>query len=140
MSFGIWRFGGHAPRARHDSGAHAGIPAAALAFWGAGLASACLLFAIWWTGLRDAGETAGLTLPNISLIVLAAGGAMLATVLPISMSGIGVYEAVGVALLGLTGVTPEHALLAALIVRAVVMLSSLVGLPSAILLWRMRSG
>jgi hypothetical protein len=59
-------------------------------------------------------------------------------VVPISLNGLGIFEGSTVALLGLVAIQPAHAFLLALIVRAAFMAVSLVGLPSAMLLWRER--
>lgn len=106
---------------------------AAISFWAANILNVCLIFAMWRMILSDMGEDVG-----IPTIVLAAGGAAIATSVPISLNGIGIFEFAVVALLGLAGVPASHAFLLALIVRAVFMASSFLGLPSAVLLWRER--
>jgi uncharacterized membrane protein YbhN (UPF0104 family) len=106
---------------------------AALGFWAANILNVCLIFAMWRMILLDMGEDVG-----IPTIVLAAGGAAIATAVPISLNGIGIFEFAIVALLSLAGVPASHAFLLALIVRALFMASSFVGLPSAVLLWRER--
>ena len=70
--------------------------------------------------------------------MLSAGCAAIASAVPISLAGIGIFEAVAVMLLSLAGVPASHAFLLALIVRALFLASSFVGLPSAVLLWRER--
>jgi len=106
---------------------------AAIGFWAANLLNVCLIFAMWRIILLDMGDDVG-----IPTIVLAAGGVAIATAVPISLNGIGIFEAAVVALLGLAGLPGSHAFLLALVVRAVFMASSFVGLPSAVLLWRER--
>jgi glycosyltransferase 2 family protein len=106
---------------------------AALGFWVASIANVCLIFAIWRMILSDFGDEAG-----IPTIVLAAGGAAIATAVPISLNGIGIFEGAIVGILGLAGVPAAHGFLLALIVRAVFMTSSFLGWPSAALLWRER--
>ena len=104
---------------------------AALGFWAASIVNVCLIFAIWRIVLSDFGNEVG-----IPTIVLAAGGAAIATAVPISLNGIGIFEGAIVGLLGLAGVPAAHGFLLALIVRAIFMASSFLGLPSAALLWR----
>lgn len=106
---------------------------AALGFWAASLANIGLILAMWWLVLADLGDVVGL-----GPIMLAAGGAAIAGAVPVSVNAIGVFEGAIVALLGLAGVTAAHAFLLALVIRAVFMASSFVGLPSAVLLWRER--
>ena len=106
---------------------------AAIGFWGANLLNVCLIFAIWTTIVAAIGHD----LP-IAAVVLIAGSGAIATAAPVSMNGIGIYETVVVALFSLAGMPPAHAFLSALVVRAVVLVGSFVGLPSAVLLWRER--
>jgi uncharacterized protein (TIRG00374 family) len=106
---------------------------AAILFWLANLLNICLIFSIWVIILPDVGHRIA-----IPAIVLAAGCAAIAAAVPISLAGIGIFEAVAVLLLGLAGVPAAHAFLLALIVRALFLASSFVGLPSAVLLWRER--
>lgn len=102
------------------------------AFWGASLLNIAMIFLLFKIVLAD------LEYPiSMSGIVLSAGGSAIATAIPISLNGIGVYEASLVTLLGLSSVPPAVALLTALIVRCVALLVSLVGLPSVVLLWRL---
>jgi uncharacterized protein (TIRG00374 family) len=107
---------------------------AALGFWLASIINVALIFAIWWLVLSDMGDDVGLP-----TIVLTCAAAAIASSVPISLGGIGIFEATIVALLGLAGVPAAHGFLLALIVRAVFMASSFIGLPSATLLWRERS-
>jgi hypothetical protein len=106
---------------------------AAIAFWTANILNVGLIFTMWWLILSDMGNDVG-----IPTIVLTAGSAAIATSVPISLNGIGIFEATIVALLGWAGVSAAHAFLLALIVRALFTASSFVGLPSAALLWRER--
>ncbi len=106
---------------------------AALSFWAASIINVALILAIWPLILSDIGD--GVGLPTI---VLACSAAAIASSVPISLGGIGIFEATTVALLGLAGVPAAHGFLLALIVRAVFMASSFIGLPSASLLWRER--
>lgn len=106
---------------------------AAIGFWAAGLLNVCLIVAIWPVVLSDMGDRV-----SIPTIALAAGAAAIASSIPISLNAIGIFEATAVVLLGLAGVPTSHAFLLALIVRAVFMATSFLGLPSAILLWRER--
>ena len=104
---------------------------AALGFWVASIVNVSLIFAIWRMILSDFGDDVG-----VPTIVLAAGGAAIATAVPISLNGIGIFEGAIVGLLGLAAVPAAHAFLLALILRAIFMASSFLGLPSAALLWR----
>jgi uncharacterized protein (TIRG00374 family) len=106
---------------------------AALGFWVASIVNVSLVVLMWRIVLWDIGEDIGA--PATALV---AGGAMIVGAVPISLNGLGTFEAANVALLGLAGVTASHAFLLALIVRAALMASSFVGLPSAVLLWRER--
>jgi uncharacterized protein (TIRG00374 family) len=106
---------------------------AALGFWVASIVNVCLIVLMWRIVLWDIGEDIGA--PATALV---AGGAMIVGAVPVSLNGIGTFEAANVALLGLAGVTASHAFLLALIVRAAFMAASFVGLPSAALLWRER--
>jgi uncharacterized protein (TIRG00374 family) len=102
------------------------------AFWGASFLNIAMILLLFKIVLAD------LEYPiSMSGIVLSAGGSAIATAIPISLNGIGVYEASLVTLLGLSGVPLAVALLTALIVRCVALLVSLVGLPSVVLLWRL---
>lgn len=91
------------------------------------------VFALFLAALHDLGRPV-----ELPLIVFAIGIASIASGLPVSFGGLGVYEAALVLLLGLGGVPSGDALLVALVVRASVILVSLAGLPSALLLWRER--
>jgi uncharacterized membrane protein YbhN (UPF0104 family) len=84
--------------------------------------------------LRDVGTPAALP-----VIVFALGIGAIASGLPISFGGIGVFEATLVLFLGLGGVPTENALLIALVMRAASILVSFLGLPGALLLWRERA-
>jgi hypothetical protein len=106
---------------------------AALGFWLASVVNVALVFAIWRLILWDVGDDVGLP-----TIVLACAAAAITSSVPISLGGIGIFEATIVALLGLAGVPPAHGFLLALIVRAIFMASSFLGWPSAALLWRER--
>jgi uncharacterized protein (TIRG00374 family) len=106
---------------------------AALGFWLAGIGNLVLILAIWQLVLSDMGDDVGLP-----AIVLTCAAAAIASSVPISLGGIGIFEATIVALLGLAGAPAAHGFLLALVVRAVFMASSFIGLPSASLLWRER--
>jgi glycosyltransferase 2 family protein len=106
---------------------------AALGFWTASIVNIALILAIWRLILSDIGDDVGLP-----AIALACAAAAITSSLPISLGGIGIFEATIVALLGLAGVPAAHGFLLALIVRAVFLASSFIGLPSASLLWRER--
>ncbi len=106
---------------------------AATAFWAANLLNIGLIFSIWLVVLPDIGHQV-----EVATIVVAAGSAVIAAAVPISLNGVGIFEAVAVALLSLAGVPASHGFLVALIVRALFLATSLVGLPSAVLLWRER--
>ena len=110
---------------RHRSGA--------VRFVLANLGNVVLVFALWWIALRAVGYDLG-----IPVLVLAVSAAVVVGAIPISLAGIGVYEGTAVALFGLAGMDTSHAVLAALIVRATFLASSLVGLPSVIQVWRGR--
>jgi hypothetical protein len=107
---------------------------AAIGFWVASLLNVGLALAMWGVILPSLGHDV-----SIPAIMLSAGSALIATAVPISLNGIGVFEAVAVGLFGLAGVPTEHAFLLALVVRAVYLAISLFGLPSAVLLWRERT-
>lgn len=106
---------------------------AALGFWVSSLANIVLIVAIWQLILSDIGDTVGLP-----AVMLACAAAAIASSAPISLGGIGIFEATVVALLGLAGAPAAHGFLLALIVRAVFLVTSFIGLPSASLLWRER--
>jgi uncharacterized protein (TIRG00374 family) len=106
---------------------------AALGFWAANILNVCLILTIWSVILSDMGHDIG-----IPAIMLSAGGAAIATAVPISLNGIGIFEAMAVTLLNLAGVPASHGFLLALIIRALVLATSFVGLPSTVLLWRER--
>lgn len=97
------------------------------------LLNVCFIFGFFAVALHDLGRPV-----DLPLVVFAVGIAAIVSGLPISFGGIGVYEAALVLLLGLGGVPSGDALLVALIVRAAAILVSLIGLPSALLLWRER--
>lgn len=107
---------------------------AAIGFWVANILNVALIFTIWTLILPDIGHDVG-----IAAIVLSAGSAAIATAVPISLNGIGIFETVVVAMFSLAGVPTSHGFLLALIVRALFLASSFVGLPSAVLLWRERT-
>jgi uncharacterized protein (TIRG00374 family) len=106
---------------------------AAWGFWVASILNVSLILAMWWLILDEMGYAF-----SISTIVLIAGIVAIVTVVPISFNGLGIFEVATVALLGLVAVPAAHAFLLALIVRAVFLATSFVGLPSAALLWRER--
>ena len=106
---------------------------AAIGFWIANLLNICLIFTMWLVVLPDIGHPLG-----IAAIVLSAGGAAIASAVPISLNGIGIFEAAAVALLSLAGVPASYGFLLALVLRAAFLLASFVGFPSAVLLWRER--
>ena len=107
---------------------------AALGFWLASIGNLVLILAIWRLVLSDIGDDVGLP-----TIVLTCAAAAIASSVPISLGGIGIFEATIVALLGLAGAPAAHGFLLALVIRAVFMASSFIGLPSASLLWRERT-
>lgn len=106
---------------------------AAFGFWVASILNVGLILTIWQLTLNQLGYA-----HDVRTIVLIAGIVAIVTSIPISLNGIGIFEASIVALLGLVGVETSHAFLLALIVRAVFTVTSFVGLPSAALLWRER--
>jgi len=106
---------------------------AALGFWVASLLNVAFFLVVWRAVLSDMGDDVGLP-----TIMLACAGAAIAGSVPISFNGIGIFEGMIVTLLGLAGVPPAHGFLLALIVRALFIASSFIGLPSASLLWRGR--
>jgi uncharacterized protein (TIRG00374 family) len=108
--------------------------AAALGFWASSIANIVLIVAIWHLILSDIGAAVGLP-----AIMLACAAAAIASSAPISLGGIGIFEATIVAMLGLAGVPAAHGFLLALIVRAAFLATSFIGLPSASLLWRERA-
>src|SRR5690348_16461121 len=107
---------------------------AAIGFWAASIANIALIVWIWRLILVDIGHDTGWP-----MIMLASGAAAIAGAVPISLNGIGIYEAASVALLGLTGVPASDAFLLALIVRAAFLAISFLGLPGVVLLWRERA-
>jgi uncharacterized membrane protein YbhN (UPF0104 family) len=110
---------------------------AQLLFAGSSLVNVVFVFGIFVVALHDLGRPV-----DLPVIVFAVGIASIASGLPVSFGGIGVYEAALVVFLGMGGVPSGDALLVALVVRASSILVSLVGLPSALLLWgeRRRGG
>jgi uncharacterized protein (TIRG00374 family) len=106
---------------------------AAWGFWGASILNVGMVLGMWWLILDELGYAIGM--PTIALTM---GIVAIVTVVPISLNGLGIFEGSTVALLGLVAIQPAHAFLLALIVRAAFMAVSLVGLPSAMLLWRER--
>lgn len=103
-------------------------------FFLSSFANVVLVLALFSVALLDLGRSV-----DLPVVVFALGVAAIASGLPISFGGIGVYEALLVLFLGLGGVPSGDALLVALVVRAASVLVSLVGLPSALLLWRERA-
>jgi hypothetical protein len=97
------------------------------------LVNVAFIFAFFALALHDLGHPV-----ELPVIIFAFGIAAIASGLPVSFGGIGVYEAALVLFLGLGGVPSGDALLVALVVRASSILVSLLGLPSALLLWRER--
>jgi glycosyltransferase 2 family protein len=93
----------------------------------------CIL-ALFAVALHDLGRPV-----DLPVIIFAVGIAAIVSGLPISFGGIGVYEAALVLFLGLGGVPSGDALLTALVVRGASIVVTLVGLPSAVLLWRERA-
>lgn len=108
---------------------------AAWGFWVASLLNVGLICVMWWLILHELGYAIGL-----ATIILIVGIVAIVTVAPISLNGLGIFEGSTVALLGLVAVLPAHSFLLALIVRAAFLAISLIGLPSAMLLWRERRG
>lgn len=106
---------------------------AASGFWAANIVNLALVFAVWQLALEDMGYS--IAVPTVALI---AGIVAIVTAVPVSLNGIGIFEGATVALTGLVGVEPSHGFLLALIMRAVFMATSFVGLPSAALLRRER--
>ncbi|MEZ5833731.1 MAG: lysylphosphatidylglycerol synthase transmembrane domain-containing protein [Dongiaceae bacterium] len=74
------------------------------------------------------------TNPGITAVALAASAATVATALPLSINGIGIYEVTLTWLLSTTGVPTAEAFLLALTLRLIVMAVSLVGWPSVFVL------
>jgi uncharacterized protein (TIRG00374 family) len=107
---------------------------AALGFWAASILNIALIVWMWRLILADIGHDTGWP-----MIMFASGAAAIAGAVPISLNGIGIFEAAIVALLGPTGVPAAHAFLLALIIRAAFLAVSLLGLPGAVLLWRERA-
>jgi uncharacterized membrane protein YbhN (UPF0104 family) len=102
-------------------------------FFLSSLANIALVVVLFVVTLHDLGRSA-----EMPVIVFALGVAAIASGLPISFGGIGVYEALLVLFLGLGGVPSGDALLLALVVRASAVVVSLLGLPGALLGWRER--
>jgi len=75
---------------------------------------------------------------GLPAIILIASVSAIVTGIPISVGGVGPYEATVVVLFGLFGVPVAHAFLMALTIRVIVVAVNLTGLPSALLLWRER--
>ena len=107
---------------------------AAIGFWAASILNIALIVWMWRLILADIGHDTGWP-----MIMLASGAAAIAGAVPVSLNGIGIFEAAIVALLGLAGVPAAHAFLLALIIRAAFLVVSLLGLPGAVLLWRERA-
>lgn len=106
---------------------------ALIAFWFWSLVSSTLIFGVFYVLLRDMGHELGLP-----AIILIASVSAIVTGIPISVGGVGPYEATVVVLFGLFGVPVAHAFLMALTIRVIVVAVNLTGLPSALLLWRER--
>ena len=106
---------------------------ALIAFWVWSLVSSTLIFGVFYVLLRDMGHDLGLP-----AIILIASVSAIVTGIPISVGGVGPYEATVVVLFGLFGVPVAHAFLMALTIRVIVVAVNLTGLPSALLLWRER--
>jgi uncharacterized protein (TIRG00374 family) len=106
---------------------------ALIAFWCWSLVSSCLIFGVFYVLLLDMGHDLGLP-----AIILIASVSAIVTGIPISVGGVGPYEATVVVLFGLFGVPVAHAFLMALTIRVIVVAVNLTGLPSALLLWRER--
>jgi uncharacterized protein (TIRG00374 family) len=106
---------------------------ALIAFWFWSLVSSTLIFGIFYALLLDMGHELGLP-----AIILIASVSAIVTGIPISVGGVGPYEATVVVLFGLFGVPVAHAFLMALTIRVIVVAVNLTGLPSALLLWRER--
>ncbi len=105
--------------------------AALVAFWCWSLISSGLIFVLFHVLLRDMGHELGWP-----AIILIASVSAIVTGIPISIGGVGPYEATVVVLFGLFGVPMAHAFLLALTIRVIVVAFNLIGLPSALLLWR----
>ena len=103
------------------------------AFWLWSLVNSALIFGVFYVVLLDLGHDLGLP-----AIVLIAGVSAIVTGIPISVGGVGPFEATVVALFGLFHVPVAHAFLMALTIRLIVVVANLTGLPSALLLWRER--
>lgn len=91
------------------------------------------VLALFVVALHDLGRPV-----DLPVIAFALSIAAIVSGLPISFGGIGVYEASLVLLLGLGGVPSGDALLVALMVRGASIIVTMLGLPSALLLWRER--
>ncbi len=104
---------------------------AQLQFFLSSLANIACTVGLIALALNDLGRPA-----DLPVIAFALGIAAIASGLPISFGGIGVFEAALVLFLGFGGVPAEAALLIALVLRAGTFLTSLLGLPGALLLWR----
>lgn len=100
----------------------------------ASLVNVACIVAVLAIALHDIGTPA-----SLPVIVFALSIAIIVSGLPISFGGIGVFEGALVLVLGFGGVRAADALLVALVIRAAAILVSLVGLPSALLLWRERT-
>ncbi|HWA49886.1 MAG TPA: lysylphosphatidylglycerol synthase transmembrane domain-containing protein [Dongiaceae bacterium] len=114
-------------RLRHHRGAQA-------QFFISSLFNVGCVLALFAVALHDLGRPV-----DLPVIVFAVGIAAIVSGLPISFGGIGVYEAALVLLLGLGGVPSGDALLVALVVRGASIAVTLLGLPSALLMWRERA-
>jgi glycosyltransferase 2 family protein len=106
---------------------------AAWSFWMVSILNVAMIAAMWWLVLDELGYA--ISVPTIMLIL---GIIAIVVVVPVSLNGLGIFEGSMVALLGLVAVAPAHSFLLALIVRAAFLAVSLIGLPSAMLLWRER--
>lgn len=114
-------------RLRHHRGAQA-------QFFLSSLVNVGGVLALFVVTLHDLGRPV-----DLPVIVFAMGVAAIVSGLPISFGGIGLYEAMLVLFLGLGGVPSGDALLTALVVRGASIVVTLLGLPSALLLWRERA-
>lgn len=102
---------------------------AAWTFWAANVFNVAALIAIVEILLLDRG-----TSPGLAMVALAASAATVLCSVPISVNGVGIYEATLTWLLSSAGVPTTDAIFAAFMMRLLVMAVSLIGWPSLLIL------
>lgn len=97
----------------------------AFGFWGAGAVNAGAIFAAFMILLADLGHH-----PGLPAVILASSASAVATALPISFNGIGLYELALTWFLAAAGIPTTDAIFVALAMRILVVAVSVIGWPS----------